>query len=86
MLHSFPTRRSSDLTTLYEKIFIAPPLDYDFELLAEYLAELAEAAETGMDEQIYAIFTRMEIGFQPGNPPSGAATSRQPAEKLILKV
>ncbi|MFM8394547.1 MAG: UDP-N-acetylglucosamine 4,6-dehydratase family protein, partial [Acidobacteriota bacterium] len=73
-------------TTLYEKIFIAPPLDYDFELLAEYLAELAEAAETGMDEQIYAIFTRMEIGFQPGNPPSGAVTSRQPAEKLILKV
>ena len=64
-------------TTLYEKIFIAPPLEYDFERLAVYLTELAEAAESGWEEKIYAIFARMEIGFRPGNPPPGLSENKR---------
>ncbi len=52
-------------TTWFEKIFIAPPLDYNFERLWEMVDALARAAEEGREEEIYAIFTRMEIGFQP---------------------
>ncbi len=55
-------------TTIYEKIFIAPPLEYDFEQLAGYLMELGQAAESGAEAEIQTIFTRMGIGFRPGNP------------------
>lgn len=55
-------------TTIYEKIFIAPPLEYDFEQLAGYLMELGQAAESGAEAEIQTIFKRMGIGFRPGNP------------------
>jgi FlaA1/EpsC-like NDP-sugar epimerase len=52
-------------TTWFEKIFIAPPLHYNFERLSDMVNALAVAAEEGREEDIYALFTRMEIGFQP---------------------
>jgi FlaA1/EpsC-like NDP-sugar epimerase len=52
-------------TTRYEKIFVAPPLQYDFRRLDEWIAKLTAAAETGSDQAIYEIFSAMDIGFCP---------------------
>jgi FlaA1/EpsC-like NDP-sugar epimerase len=52
-------------TTLYEKIFVAPPLRYDFERLEEWVARLTAAAEDGDEAMIYESFSAMGIGFCP---------------------
>jgi FlaA1/EpsC-like NDP-sugar epimerase len=51
--------------TLYEKIFVAPPLQYDFARLDEWVARLTAAAEAGDEEAIYGTFSAMGIGFHP---------------------
>ncbi len=61
-------------TTHYEKIFVAPPLQYDFARLNEWIARLAAAAENGDENAIYEIFSTMGIGFLPSN--------RKPKENL----
>jgi FlaA1/EpsC-like NDP-sugar epimerase len=53
-------------TTRYEKIFVAPPLQYDFRRLDDYLSRLTAAAEEGDDDTIYDIFSTMGIGFSIG--------------------
>lgn len=57
------------LTTCFEKIFIAPPLEYDFQQLYRHIAELDRAAIDGREDRIYAIFSQMGIGFRPGSLP-----------------
>lgn len=50
--------------TRYEKIFVAPPLEYDPERLEYWTNMLAQAAYQGGDNAIYALFSQMDIGFQ----------------------
>jgi FlaA1/EpsC-like NDP-sugar epimerase len=50
-------------TTRYEKIFVAPPLQYDFARLPDWAARLTRAAEAGDDASIYELFSAMNIGF-----------------------
>jgi len=66
-------------TTRYEKIFVAPPLQYDFARLDAWIADLTAAAEKGDEDAIYRIFSAMNIGFQPTNwkPKEMAAKSSQ---------
>lgn len=66
-------------TTRYEKIFVAPPLQYDFARLDAWIAELTDAAEKGDEDAIYRIFSAMNIGFRPTNwkPKEMAAKSSQ---------
>ncbi|MGH9799310.1 MAG: polysaccharide biosynthesis protein [Blastocatellia bacterium] len=52
-------------TTRYEKIFVAPPLQYDFARLESWIARLTAAAEAGDEEAIYETFYVMGIGFRP---------------------
>ncbi|HMV83218.1 MAG TPA: nucleoside-diphosphate sugar epimerase/dehydratase [Blastocatellia bacterium] len=52
-------------TTRYEKIFVAPPLQYDFARLDTWLARLTAAAEAGNEDAIYETFSAMGIGFRP---------------------
>src|SRR5262249_52016173 len=52
-------------TTRYEKIFIAPPLQYDFARLDQCIAQLTAAAEAGDEAAIYSLFAAMDIGFRP---------------------
>jgi FlaA1/EpsC-like NDP-sugar epimerase len=52
-------------STQYKKIFVAPPLRYDFEQLEFWLRTLANSANEGDDDAIYEIFSEMQIGFQP---------------------
>lgn len=52
-------------TTRYEKIFVAPPLQYDFARLDDWVARLTAAAEDGNTPAIYEIFSAMKIGFRP---------------------
>ncbi|MEK7831473.1 MAG: nucleoside-diphosphate sugar epimerase/dehydratase [Acidobacteriota bacterium] len=52
-------------TTRYEKIFVAPPLQYDFARLDDRIAQLTAAAEAGDEDAIYEIFSAMNIGFRP---------------------
>jgi FlaA1/EpsC-like NDP-sugar epimerase len=51
-------------TTRYEKIFVAPPLQYDFRKLDDYIDSLTAAAEDCDENAIYEIFSAMGIGFQ----------------------
>ncbi len=52
-------------STQYKKIFVAPPLRYDFERLEFWVRSLADSADRGDDDAIYEIFSEMQIGFQP---------------------
>ena len=52
-------------TTRYEKIFVAPPLQYDFARLNNWVARLTAAAEAGDEDAIYETFSAMGIGFRP---------------------
>lgn len=52
-------------TTRFEKIFVAPPLQYDFVRLDEYVRQLTAAAEEGDEDAVYQIFSMMGIGFLP---------------------
>ncbi|HKX32979.1 MAG TPA: nucleoside-diphosphate sugar epimerase/dehydratase, partial [Blastocatellia bacterium] len=52
-------------TTRYEKIFVAPPLQYDFDELGDDILRLIAAAEDGNEDEIYKIFSAMRIGFRP---------------------
>jgi FlaA1/EpsC-like NDP-sugar epimerase len=52
-------------TTHFEKIFVAPPLQYDFNRLDHWVEKLTEAAEADEDAAIYKIFSEMGIGFHP---------------------
>jgi FlaA1/EpsC-like NDP-sugar epimerase len=61
-------------TTLYEKIFVAPPLQYDFTRLEGWVAQLTAAAEAGDEDAIFETFFAMGIGFQPARWP----TQRKP--------
>jgi FlaA1/EpsC-like NDP-sugar epimerase len=51
-------------STQYEKIFVAPPLQYDFAQLEFWVRMLANSANKGDDGAIYEIFGDMDIGFQ----------------------
>jgi FlaA1/EpsC-like NDP-sugar epimerase len=51
-------------TTRYEKIFVAPPLQYDFVRLPDWVARLTRAAEAGDDLTIHDLFSAMKIGFR----------------------
>ncbi len=51
-------------TTKHEKIFVAPPLQYDFVRLDDVVGQLVLAAEIGDEEEIYRLFTAMQIGFR----------------------
>lgn len=59
--------------TRYEKIFVAPPLQYDFARLDHWVAQLLAAAEAGADADIYEIFAAMGIGFCPNREQLPAA-------------
>lgn len=59
--------------TRYEKIFVAPPLQYDFARLDDWVAQLLTAAEAGAGAAIYEIFAAMGIGFCPGREQLPAA-------------
>jgi FlaA1/EpsC-like NDP-sugar epimerase len=52
-------------TTRYEKIFVAPPLQYDFSRLDHGVGKLTAAAAVGDDVVIYKTFSEMDIGFRP---------------------
>jgi FlaA1/EpsC-like NDP-sugar epimerase len=54
-------------TTRFEKIFVAPPLQYDFNSLDQWMSRLVDASENGNDDAIYEIFSSMGIGFNPTN-------------------
>ncbi len=67
-------------TTRYEKIFVAPPLQYDFNRLEVWVAKLTAAAEAGDDAMIYETFSAMGIGFRqaqsrPGENPNGVSAA-----------
>lgn len=51
-------------TTMHEKIFVAPPLQYDFNRLDNWVERLVSAAEVGDEPEVYRLFTAMGIGFQ----------------------
>ncbi len=51
-------------TTMHEKIFVAPPLQYDFHRLDNWVRQLVLAAESGDDEELYRLFSAMGIGFR----------------------
>jgi FlaA1/EpsC-like NDP-sugar epimerase len=51
-------------TTRYEKIFVAPPLRYDFDRLNDWIDRLTKSAEDNNDDEIYKIFSEMNIGFR----------------------
>jgi len=51
-------------STQYEKIFVAPPLQYDFEQLEFWVRMLGNAAHEGDNGVVYEIFANMNIGFQ----------------------
>ncbi|MFN0087466.1 MAG: polysaccharide biosynthesis protein [Blastocatellia bacterium] len=57
-------------TTRHEKIFVAPPLQYDFARLDDWVARLTAAAEDGNTPAIYDIFSAMKIGFRPAQKSS----------------
>jgi FlaA1/EpsC-like NDP-sugar epimerase len=67
-------------TTRHEKIFIAPPLKYDFARLEESLRHLTAAVEEGNDERIYQLFLTMGIGFRPHRPEKENGDESRPAE------
>ncbi len=65
-------------TTQFEKIFVAPPLRYDFHRLKMRIDELSTAADAGDDSSIYRIFSEMEIGFRPaGESPIDEGEARE---------
>ena len=51
-------------TTRFEKIFVAPPLQYDFARLDYWVEQLTQAAYSGDDRAIFRIFQGMGIGFR----------------------
>jgi len=52
--------------TLYDKIFIASPLEYNLARLYFWVEQLSEAAYEGDDKTILEIFSLMGIGFRSG--------------------
>jgi FlaA1/EpsC-like NDP-sugar epimerase len=53
--------------TLYDKIFVAPPLEYNLARLYFWVEQLTEAAYEGDDKTILEIFSLMGIGFRSDN-------------------
>jgi FlaA1/EpsC-like NDP-sugar epimerase len=51
-------------TTKHEKIFVAPPLRYDFARLDAFVGQLVMAAEISDETEIYRLFSAMQIGFR----------------------
>lgn len=51
--------------TPFGKIFIAPPLEYDFGRLSNQVAALTAAAEGGDHPRLYQLLEEMGIGFHP---------------------
>jgi FlaA1/EpsC-like NDP-sugar epimerase len=51
--------------TPFGKIFIAPPLEYDFGRLSSQVAALTAAAEAGDHPRLYQLLEEMGIGFHP---------------------
>ena len=49
--------------TKYDKIFVAPALNYDFASLNESIKLLAEAAGSNDERRIHRILSEMDIGF-----------------------
>ncbi len=52
--------------TLYDKIFVAPPLEYNLARLYFWIEQLTESAYEGDDKTLVEIFSLMGIGFRPG--------------------
>jgi len=59
--------------TQYDKIFVAPPLHYDYELLDKWVDRLTWATRSGDEARIYKIFYEMGIGFQGRGPAASVA-------------
>jgi FlaA1/EpsC-like NDP-sugar epimerase len=68
-------------TTMHEKIFVAPPLQYDFQRLDNWVSQLVLAAELGNDEELYRLFSAMGIGFRPQQRKQGAHNNGAALEK-----
>ena len=51
--------------TPFGKIFIAPPIEYDFGRLSSQVAALTAAAEAGDHPRLYQLLEEMGIGFHP---------------------
>jgi FlaA1/EpsC-like NDP-sugar epimerase len=56
--------KERDKVTQFEKIFVAPPVDYVNSDLGKRLEELVAAAEKGQDAEIICHFQEMGIGYQ----------------------
>jgi FlaA1/EpsC-like NDP-sugar epimerase len=53
--------------TKYEKIFMAPPVQYDYQMLDHWVQQLSDAAHADDESKIYSIFADMGIGFTGSN-------------------
>ncbi|MGA1369034.1 MAG: polysaccharide biosynthesis protein [Blastocatellia bacterium] len=62
--------------TPFGKIFIAPPLEYDFGRLSSQVAALTAAAEAGDHPRLYQLLEEMGIGFHPSKGTAPAALPR----------
>jgi FlaA1/EpsC-like NDP-sugar epimerase len=71
-------------TTMHEKIFVAPPLQYDFNRLDDWVERLVSAAEIGDEHEIYRLFTAMGIGFHSQHWKPVAKTAHPAATEYVL--
>jgi FlaA1/EpsC-like NDP-sugar epimerase len=53
--------------TKYDKIFMAPPAQYDYQMLDHWVQALSDAAHEDDESRIYSIFADMGIGFTGSN-------------------
>ena len=60
--------------TKFDKIFVAAPVEYDWELLDHSIERLTEAAMNGDDKTILKIFDGMGIGFRTTDLPIAASS------------
>jgi FlaA1/EpsC-like NDP-sugar epimerase len=56
--------KERDKVTQFEKIFVAPPVEYQNSDLGKRLEELVAVAEKGQDAEIIRHFQEMDIGYQ----------------------
>jgi len=60
--------------TAFEKIFVAPPLDFDHARLEHQIADLTDKALHSHDREVIALLGAMDIGYTPGGNPRELAT------------
>ena len=73
--------------TPFGKIFIAPPLEYDFGRLSTHVAALTAAAEAGDHPRLYQLLGEMGIGFQPtpARPEVGSTAPPPPIAEVTAQ-